>query len=61
MDGFASSIGEGISGLVSGAVTAIGQALSGMVGALSVALPAGVLPILVITLVVVILWRVIRR
>jgi hypothetical protein len=61
MDGFARSIGDGITGLVGGALSAIGQALSGMVDALSVALPAGLLPVLGIALVVVILWRVIRH
>ena len=41
--------------------TAAGQALSGMVDALSTALPAGALPILGIALLVLVLWRVIRR
>jgi hypothetical protein len=61
VDGFARSIGEGISGLVGGALAAIGEALSGTVGALSVALPAGVLPVLGIALLVLVLWRIIRR
>ncbi len=61
MDGFASSIGDGITGLVGGAFAAIGQALAGIVDSLSIALPAGVLPVLGITLLVVILWRIIRR
>ena len=61
MDGLARSIGDGITGLVGGALSSIGQALSGMGGALSAALPAGLLPVLGIALVVVILWRVIRR
>jgi hypothetical protein len=61
MDGLARSIGDGITGLVGGALTAIGQALSGIVDSLSVALPAGALPVLGIALVVLILWWIIRR
>ena len=61
MDGFARSIGDGITGLVGGALAAIGAALSGIVDALATALPAGALPVLGIALVVVILWRIIRR
>lgn len=61
MDGFARSIGDGITGLVGGALTAIGGTLSGILDALATALPAGALPVLGIALVVVILWRIIRR
>lgn len=61
MDGFARSIGDGITGLVGGALAAIGQALAGIVDSLSTAVPAGALPVLGIALVVVILWWVIRR
>ena len=61
MDGFARSIGDGITGLVGGALAAIGGALPGTVDALATALPAGALPVLGIALVVVILWRIIRR
>ena len=61
MDGFVRSIGDGITGLVGGALGAIGGALSGIWSALATALPAGVLPVLGIALVVVMLWRVIRR
>jgi len=61
MDGLARSIGDGITGLVGGALAAIGQALEGIGDALSTALPAGALPVLGIALVVVILWRIIRR
>jgi hypothetical protein len=61
MDGFARSIGDGITGLVGGALTAIGGALSGILDALATALPSGALPVLGIALVVVILWRIIRR
>ena len=61
MDGFARSIGEGITGLVGGALAAIGAALAGILDALATALPAGAVPVLGIALVVVILWRIIRR
>jgi hypothetical protein len=61
MDGFARSIGDGITGLVGGALTGIGGTLSGILDALATALPAGALPVLGIALVVVILWRIIRR
>ena len=61
MDGFARSIGDGITGLVGGALAAIGEALSGIVDALAAALPAGALPVLGIALLVLILWRIIRR
>ena len=61
MDGLARSIGDGITGLVGGALTAIGGALSGILDALATALPAGVLPVLGIALVVVILWRIIKH
>jgi hypothetical protein len=61
MDGFVRSIGDGITGLVGGALAAIGQALAGIVDSLSAALPAGALPVLGITLFIMILWWVIRR
>jgi hypothetical protein len=61
MDGFARSIGDGITGLVGGALAAIGGALSGMVDSLSAALPTGALPVLGIALLVLILWRIIRH
>lgn len=61
MDGLARSIGDGITGLVGGALAAIGQALSGIGEALFTALPAGALPVLGIALVIVILWWIIRR
>jgi hypothetical protein len=61
MDGLARSVGDGISGLVGGALAAIGQALAGMVDALSVAVPAGVPPVVGIALVIVVLWWVLRR
>ena len=61
MDGLARSIGDGITGLVGGALAAIGQALSGIGDALSAALPAGALPVLGIALLVLVLWRIIRR
>ena len=61
MDGLARSIGDGITGLVGGALAAIGEALSGIVDSLSAVLPAGALPVLGIALLVLILWRMIRR
>ncbi len=61
MDGLARSVGEGISGLVGGALSAIGQALAGIVDGLAAALPAGALPVLGIALLVLILWRIIKR
>ena len=61
MDGLARSIGDGITGLVGGALAAVDQALAGIVDSLSGALPVGVLPVLGITLLVLILWRIIRR
>jgi hypothetical protein len=61
MDGLARSIGDGITGLVGGALAGIGAALAGIVDSLATALPAGALPVLGIALVVVILWRIIRR
>jgi hypothetical protein len=61
MDGLARSIGDGITGLVGGALAAIGGALSGMVESLSAALPTGALPVLGIALLVLILWRIIRH
>lgn len=61
MDGLARSIGDGITGLVGGALAAIGQTLSGIVDSLSAALPAGAIPVLGVALLVLILWRIIRR
>ena len=61
MDGLGRSVGNGISGLVGGAIDAIGAALSGMVHALGTALPAGALPVLGIAGAVLLLWLVLKR
>lgn len=61
MDGLARAIGDGISGLVGGALTSIGAALAGIVRALETALPAGALPVLAILAALVVGWRLVRR
>jgi hypothetical protein len=61
MDGLLRAIGDGISGLVGGALGAIWAALGGIVAALSAALPAGALPVIVVGVVVLALWRVLRH
>jgi hypothetical protein len=61
MDGFARAIGDGISGLVGGALGSIGEALGGMVDALRAALPAGALPVIVVALALLLLWVVLKR
>jgi hypothetical protein len=61
MDGLGSAIGNGISGLVGGAVAAIGNAIAGVVGALGAALPAGALPLIGIVLVIVVGWVLVKR
>jgi hypothetical protein len=61
MDGLGRAVGDGIGGLFGGAFHAIGAALSGTVDALSTALPAGALPVIGITAVVLLLWLVLKR
>jgi hypothetical protein len=61
MDGLTRSVGDGISGLVGGAIASIGHALDGMVGALSRALPAGALPVVGIAALVLVVLVVVRR
>jgi len=61
MDGLLRSVGDGITGLVGGAIGAIGSAASGIVNALSTALPAGAIPVIGIALVIVVLWKVLKR
>ena len=51
MDGLGRAIGDGISGLVGGAITAIGIAFQGILNALSAALPAGALPVIGVAVV----------
>jgi hypothetical protein len=61
MDGLSRSIGDGISGLVGGAIHAIGAALDGMVSALGSALPAGALPVIGIATALLLAWAVLKR
>jgi len=61
MDGFARSIGDGISGLVGGSLQAIGAALDGMVSAVSAALPPGALPVIGVAAALVFAWALFRR
>ena len=61
MDGLGRSVGNGISGLVGGAIDAIGAALSGIVHVLDTALPAGALPVLGIAGALLLLWLVLKR
>jgi len=61
MDGLGQAVGDGISGLVGGAIHGIGAALTGMVDALSRALPAGALPVIGIGLLLLFVWAVIKR
>lgn len=61
MDGLIRSVGNGISGLVGGAVDAIGAAFSGSLNALGAALPAGAMPVLGIAAVLLLLWFLFRR
>lgn len=57
----ARSIGEGISGLVAGSISAIGAGVGSMVGALQTALPGPLFPIVVGGAIVLIAWWVLRR
>lgn len=61
MDGLGRAVGDGISGLVGGALNGIGAALSGILNALSAVLPAGAVPVLGILLVIVVGWLILRR
>ncbi|MCJ7709533.1 MAG: hypothetical protein MUQ32_01755 [Chloroflexi bacterium] len=61
MDGLGRSVGDGITGLVGGALEAIGAAISGIIDALGTALPAGALPVIGIAAVVLVIWRVLKR
>ncbi len=61
MDDLVRSVGNGIAGLVGGAVDAIGAALAGIGDALSRALPAGTLPVLALLGAVLLLWLVLKR
>lgn len=61
MDGLGRSVGDGITGLVGGALDAIGAAISGIIDALGAALPAGALPVIGIAAVVLVIWLVLKR
>jgi hypothetical protein len=61
MDGLLRSVGDGITGLVGGAIDAIRSALGGIGDALATALPAGVLPVLAVAGALVLLWLVFKR
>ena len=61
MDGLGQAVGNGISGLVGGAINGITAAISGMVGALSTALPSGALPVIGIGLLLLLVVAVVKR
>ncbi len=61
MDGLGRAIGDGIGGLVGGAVDAVGSAISGAMGSLGAALPAGALPVIGIAAALFLLWLVFKR
>lgn len=61
MDGLLRSVGDGITGLIAGALAAIGAAVEGIGASLSAALPAGALPVLGIGLALLVLWLILKR
>lgn len=61
MDGLGRAVGDGISGLVGGALHGIAAALSGIVDSLSAALPAGALPAIGLGLLLLVAWTLVRR
>lgn len=61
MDGLLKSVGNGITGLVSGAFDAIGAALRGILHAASTALPGGLLFVVVFIGVVAGAWFLAKR
>jgi hypothetical protein len=61
MDGFASSIGNGIAGLVEGSFGFIGQTLRGIVDALNRALPIGLLPVVIFVVLLLVGWQLVKR
>ena len=61
MDGLGQAVGNGISGLVAGAIGGITAAIGGMVDAVNDALPPGALPVIVVALALIFFWAVIRR
>lgn len=61
MDGLGRAVGDGIGGLMGGALDSIGAALSGVVRSLETALPAGALPVIGIAGALLLLWLLLRR
>ncbi len=61
MDGFVRSVGDGITGLVSGAFDVIGATLRGMVDAGNRALPGGIFFVVVFVIVVIVGWNFAKR
>jgi hypothetical protein len=61
MDGFVRSVGDGITGLVSGAFDVIGGTLRGLVDAGNRALPGGIFVVVIFVLVVVVGWNFAKR
>lgn len=61
VDGFAQSIGNGITGLVSGSFATIGQVLRGIVDALDRALPGGMLAAVAFVVLAIAAWQIIKR
>jgi hypothetical protein len=61
MDGLLRSIGEGITGLVGGAIAAIGQVFGGMIDALARVVPGGLVTMAGIGLALILVWLVFKR
>jgi hypothetical protein len=61
MDGLLHSVGNGISGMISGSFAVIGGVLRGTVDALNRALPGGLLAAVVLVLLVIAAWQLAKR
>lgn len=61
MDGLLRSVGDGITGLVGGAIDAIGAALAGIGNSMGAALPPFALPVIAVAGGLVLLWLVFKR
>jgi len=61
MGGLAQSVGNGITGMVSGAFEFIGSSLRGIVQAAEVALPGGMLFVVAFFVLMFVGWNLIRR
>jgi hypothetical protein len=55
------AVGDGIAGLVGGAIDAIGAALSGIWSALTSVVPAGVVPVVGVFVLVLVIVAILRR